>query len=691
MAVAPAIGFAELILIPLLCLGGGFLPGGVPPLPEDPALMHVVPADALLAIEWFGSKEPNPQSANATERLAANPEIKALLTRIFEGVQKSARTDAPPEVAQMVKTGVDLLTLVSARPGCIFVAGVEVPPAQPTVNAAVVVNIGDKAAEAGRILRDLENFVLDQLASGGQRPAVLTNDIGGVSFRALPLPPPVPPVAWGLSNSYLIVAVGTGTPDRVLAGLKSNAGLAASPAFKKLQASVRTEAPVSRTYINVEAIVGKVVAVAGMQAAGVVNAIGLSSIQAIIAETGMEGPGMASKSFVATKGVPAGILRLLEGAPLAETDLAPIPLDATIAGAFRLNLETVYNEFLTSLSTIDPRARDEFLREVPRGLEQELGLSLTDDILRPLGDVWCVWSAPSEGGLLFTGLTLAVTVKDRERFQRTLDKIVDLIRREGGTPRQGGDRRPARGAYVASTSAGGTTIQYLNVIGEEFPVAPAWCLTEKRFYISLFPQMLKASLARGAAAETSIAKHPALKDRGGALAVAYVDTLTVFRTVYPLLHPLAQVLCSQIQREGFDIAIDALPTAAGILPHLLPEVTTVTRTDDGILSITRGTTPVGLPVLGLLAPASALLGFRVAHAQTVQTAVRRDQAATSAEPAKTKPAPKNPPPSTEPPKGKAVKEPVKKTAPKAAPKPAPRPAPAPKPAPVEEPAPVESR
>ncbi len=645
MAVAPAIGFVELILIPLLSLGGIILPGGVPPLPEDPALIQSVPADALLAIQWFGGTEPNPQSANATERLAANPEIKALFATIVEAFQKAARTEAPPQLAQGLTSALNVVDFISKRPGCLYISNVDLPPAQPSINAAIIVNVGDKSAEIGRFLRDLENLVLEQMGEGGRRPVATTSDVSGNPFRVLPFPPRVPPVAWGFSGDYLIVAVGYGMPVRVFETLKTRNGLGSTVEFAKLRAAVKTEAPMSRVYLNVQAILGKIIGAAGaqgadMKALGALNALGLMSIQAVVAETGLEGAGTASKTLVAVKGVPSGLLRLCEGAPLAEADLALIPGDATIAAAFRLNAETVYNEFLTSLGTFDPRARDEFLREVPQAIEREIGLSLADDILRPLGDTWSVWSAPSEGGLVFTGLTLAVAVKDRDRCRKTLDKLTGFLQEKMGAPRAMDAQRPRRGIYLASTTCRGVTIQYLNAVGEELPAAPAWCLTDTHFSVSLFPQMLKAALARGAAVESSLARQPALKDRGGALALAYVDTPSLFRMLYPLAHPLAQVLCSKLQSEGIDVTIAALPAASGILPHLGPEVSTAARTDQGILLITRGTVPSAGPVLGMMLPAMTMLGFRTMRAPVMAPApvratnVRPERASTRPEPAR---------------------------------------------------------
>jgi hypothetical protein len=115
--------------------------------------------------------------------------------------------------------------------------------------------------------------------------------------------------------------------------------------------------------------------------------------------------------------------------------------------------------------------------------------------------------------------------------------------------------------------------------------------------------MIKAALARGAGAGKSLAGTPVLEDRGKALAVMALDAKSLFRTLYPVLHPVAQLLCSELQREGIAIDISALPCAASILPHLGWELSTVERTDAGILMTSRGTLPSGVgPLPALLLP-----------------------------------------------------------------------------------------
>ncbi|MCU0867562.1 MAG: hypothetical protein MUC36_27590 [Planctomycetes bacterium] len=65
--------FVEMLMLGLAGLLGVPMPIAMPPLPDQPTLMHVVPADALAFLAWNGSAAPDPKSDNRAERLAAEP------------------------------------------------------------------------------------------------------------------------------------------------------------------------------------------------------------------------------------------------------------------------------------------------------------------------------------------------------------------------------------------------------------------------------------------------------------------------------------------------------------------------------------------------------------------------------------------------------------------------------------------
>ena len=59
----------------------------------------------------------------------------------------------------------------------------------------------------------------------------------------------------------------------------------------------------------------------------------------------------------------------------------------------------------------------------PGPLEDDLEIS--EDVLQSLGDTWCVYNSPGEGGLVITGLTAVVPVTDRERLVTNRAKVCD--------------------------------------------------------------------------------------------------------------------------------------------------------------------------------------------------------------------------------------------------------------------------
>ena len=61
-------------------------------------------------------------------------------------------------------------------------------------------------------------------------------------------------------------------------------------------------------------------------------------------------------------------------------------------------------------------------------LEEDLGIKLRDDLLKPLGDTWCLYNSPSEGGLVITGLTAVVPLRDPPRFAKTLAQLAATAR-----------------------------------------------------------------------------------------------------------------------------------------------------------------------------------------------------------------------------------------------------------------------
>ncbi len=284
--------------------------------------------------------------------------------------------------------------------------------------------------------------------------------------------------------------------------------------------------------------------------------------------------------------------------PLTAKDLAPIPQDATVALAARVDLDRGFTHALEIAEHIKPGSG----AEVETGLQQAkqaLNVDLRGDLVKSLGDNWIVYSAPSEGGLAITGLTAIVSVRDSQKLRHAEEQLLTDAQR---MIQQGPDS--ARGITFNETkSQGGEVIHVVN-LAEGAPFSPAWCITEKELIVSLSPQTIKAHLSRAADA-ASLAEAPAVKRQladGGATVLAYVDTEALAKLLYPVAEMGYTSLANAAQREGVALSSADFPASTAILPHLRPQVTVIRPSADGIFVQTESTAPTGGVMLAATVP-----------------------------------------------------------------------------------------
>ena len=130
----------------------------------------------------------------------------------------------------------------------------------------------------------------------------------------------------------------------------------------------------------------------------------------------------------------------------------PHPRDANLALATRLDAARVLDVAIEIAGKIEPQAPKEFNANL-KELEEHLGVDLRQDVLAALGNVWCVYNSPDEGGLILTGLTGVVRVKDYERLSAAHAKLLAAAKaalaQPGGPPL----RKPARAATPGKKTA----------------------------------------------------------------------------------------------------------------------------------------------------------------------------------------------------------------------------------------------
>jgi hypothetical protein len=341
----------------------------------------------------------------------------------------------------------------------------------------------------------------------------------------------------------------------------------------------------------------------------VLAAIGLDKVTNLASVTGLDSTGCVTRTRLGIDGESTGLFALVEGKPLTAADLAVIPRDSSVAAAARLDLEKMYRGFRDLVGKVEPRAQESFDQEVKQ-FEAAVGLNLSEDLFKAVGDTWRVYNSPSDGGLVFTGLTAVATVRDRARLVNAFQKIEHLAQEEA--KRVAGLDGPPRGnrhVTIKHIEFGKQTIYFVNFVGAESPVAPAWCVTENELIVSLFPSHIKGYLMRGATpgkSAGSLADVPEVKavlaEGNGPTMIAYYDAKEIFTTMYPVLQILAQFATSAMQQNGVEVDISMIPSAAAIGKHLQPGVSTMRRTEQGLELVTRQTLPMNLGPMPLMAP-----------------------------------------------------------------------------------------
>lgn len=577
-----------------LGLGGQALPLGMPPTAEDPLLSKVAPDECLWYLTWAGTAEPNAASTNHTEKLLAEPEVRQMISKLQLALTAAMVRQAPgPEEQKViVEEATKIVKTILTRPGAAFVGKVGLGASGPEVGGGIIVNVGsDEQTKA--LMTSVSRL---ETALGD---AVKEVEVGGRTWREFPMPEGMPRMLWGFAGHYLILGVGEGSAAGILKRGKTKAPQWLTDVRKKLT----VERPSNFMYVNVKAVTTAALAFAppadapGPNFKATLTALGLDNVKYYASLTGFDKTAVVTRSLLAIDGEPKGLLALAAGKPLSAKDLSVIPADATFAAAVRADPDKIFHAIRGIVGSIDARMLAKFDAEIDE--EQEAtGINFSEDLFKALGDTWRIYNSPGEGGLIVTGLTAVGSVRDADKLAKTLEKFEAFVQDQAKQQilRSGGEgRRVPSHATIKHFEFNKQKIYFVNFVGEMAPVAPAWCVTDKEFIISLFPSHIKAYLSRGADFK-SLASSPKVAEMfsgDGPVLVTYQDTKEMFKLAYPVVQILAQLGASQLQREGIDVDISMLPSATTISKHLTPGIMSVRKAAAGIELTSRQSLPIG--------------------------------------------------------------------------------------------------
>lgn len=588
---AAGLSMSFLSVFGVMLISGGMsgLPMGLPPAEPDARMSQVAPEECLFYLSWSGMAEPSADSPNHTEQLLAEPEVQRFIKEVTDSLTEALKQGAGQgeNAGRVADITPRILKQIAVNPTTFFAGKFGAGPTGMTVPVGLVVKIGDGVAE-------FENDLLTILEILTDTP--VPDAVGGV--RTLVTPPGIPKIQWTVSGDYFILGVSEGTVAQIQERM-------AGDSVPEWLASVHKRLPVDRvasvTFINTREVMAAaqpflapLLMSRGPDAVNPLDALGLTNLESVVNVTGLGESNTVSRTWFKVNGKPTGLLAMLDAEPLDADDFAEIPADSTIAVSLKLNPVETLERFIALIDLIEPGASQQ-ARQGLQQIDSEIGFSLEDDLLGSLGDSWSAYHSPSEGGAIFTGWTAVAEAKNPDALRAVTATIVDRVKQfEEMMKAQG--RRP-RIVGIRTMAVGDDTVHFLNMIGEEFPFAPAWCVTDKHLIVSVFPQGVAAFLNRKHGAET-LSSWPhiqkALAAERPPVSILHVDSKTVCQSVYPLALIGANFLFSELQREGVDLNISIMPDGNTIARHLQPALTTVTSGDDGIEVVSTRTLPISI-------------------------------------------------------------------------------------------------
>lgn len=586
-----SVGVAEVVALSLLGVFSVPIPVGLPPKEPDAILLNMAPEPCLFYAAWSAMDQPDPASSNRTERLLAEPDVRRVVTeldarlqRFAEEVARRERLDRPQ--AMLLLYGPKLTRLLLKHAACFYVKEV-IPGEGPAgVEGVLAVNLAEDLEEGKNIITGLTRELLPQA------PSQVT--IAGSTFSRLTIPGPQIVITWGFHDRYFLIGVGR----QAIEGALDRASTPPPEWLVQARERLPVDRPATISYGNLQTAINLAAGLAGQPGTMVADLLGLNSLMSYQAITGLDRQGVKAHTLLRLRSPLSGLLALVDTPGLEAQHLQGIPSDALLAAVWRLDPPRVLDRIMMMLDRAGVGAD---FREELEEFERAVGVQIRDELLASLGDVWQVYAARSDGGVL-TGWTLAVSVRDRERLAQCQAKLVGFFR-----GLVSGNRR---GPSLRSFMYQGYEVFYLDVPEEEFLVAPAWCLAKDRLIVALFPQTVQSRLAWDPAADAGLAQRPEVaglfdQDRHPIL-LAFSDTRPLFELCYPVLQVAAQWPLKELQRRG-DLAVDLsiLPPTRVIARHLGPGTTAVYRVPDGLEIVQQSSLPLAPPAVA----APLLAGF----------------------------------------------------------------------------------
>src|SRR5688572_5660377 len=264
-----------------------------------------------------------------------------------------------------------------------------------------------------------------------------------------------PRLTWGFVGDVFVMFFGSTGEDfipKLVKGQFQNNSLRSSTAFADTMGRLPGESVFS-TYLDVKASFSLLRQLAKNEGGPdlqlfvnnwdkVLEELGVANVKGVAEKTTIEDRQFVTRTLARTDGPPRGLLAIAGQAGVEDAFLRTIPADAMMAGAWRLDLLKFLEQIKRSAVAIAGRDAEEGFRDLEQAAAG-FGLPL-NDVLGAFGDQWAIYNAQSQGGFALTGWTLIGTIRDAEKFKRSIDVLRGVLARAAGDGGAGGQNNAPR-------------------------------------------------------------------------------------------------------------------------------------------------------------------------------------------------------------------------------------------------------
>ena len=569
-----AMAIASQLWMMMFFQGGLTMPVSVPPLPEDPLLSAIAPADAIYYQYWAGMDLPQADSENAAERLLAEEEVQEFFAYANEKLQElAAQYSGPdndnPESRFLAIAGPSLLKVFYTRPVAAFVNHIDIEKEE--FSGGIIANLGDEREAAIAVLQQLEDHIFSDQQFEVKVDEVI---ISGNSFQQFQIPDG-PKVTFGVMGKYFLLTVGDGVVEGIFRRAKTPAPEWLTE-LKKVDAGRRT----GLAYFNPEHLIAKTLVEMEEADRKLLTSFGLADLKTFNSVSGLKDGVLISHLRVDVVDQPTGLIKsLLDASPLTKEDLSSIPANSDMALVARMDAAQIFEGIQTLMSAANPRNAHE-LEENLKMMKAETGVDLEKDLLPHVDSNWAIY-ADADNGSLIGGWIARVGVKNHAELSKSYLALLKYAEKN------------------YTEDEWGPTLHHMEFAGEKIhfistpysPFTVSMCLTEDSFYLTLNPQAIKGQLRKQVAPFKTLADQQTVKsllsEDKELLMVQQFYPEKAMTLMYSMGLGMAVFGSHELEEEGVRLDLSKIPSLASLHSYIRQETTSIAYAEDGDLHLVQ--------------------------------------------------------------------------------------------------------